>query len=343
MRAIEISKFGPPDVLRMVEVPRPVAGEGEVRVRVRALGLNFSDLFARLGYYPSIPTPPFVPGLEFSGIVDEIGIGVKGVRRGMRVIGFTRLKAYADYVSVPSELLTAMPRGMSFEEGAAIGVTYLTAFHGLVTLGQIKKGEKLLLHAAAGGVGTAALQIAKHLGAPIYATVGSDEKIETAKAHGADLVINYSKEDFAAVIRKETEGSGVDLILDSVGGRTMRKGWKLLAPMGRYVLFGFAAAAGRNGVSKLKALTESAAVPILYPPSLVSKNVTFSGFNLFFLFDKIAYLHEAMKTILGWYGAGVVSPVIGAVYPFERMREAHGFLQSRRSVGKVVVTVGEQA
>ena len=342
MRAVEVSKFGPPEVLRIVEIPRPAVGEREVRVRVKAFGLNFADIFARLGYYPAIPKPPFIPGLEFSGVVDEIGNQVKGFRRGTRVFGFTKLKAYAEYVSVPAEMLTRMPSRMSFDDGAAIGVTFLTAFHALVTLGQIKKGERLLLHAAAGGVGTAALQIARHLGAAIYATVGSDAKMEIAKVHGADLVINYSEEDFAAIIRKETNGIGVDVVLDSVGGRTMRKGWKLLAPMGRYILYGFAAAAGRKGVSKIRATIEAASVPLLYPPSLVSKNVSFSGFNLFFLFDKTDYLREAMKTMLAWYGQGIVRPVIGAVFPFEKIREAHEFLQSRQSIGKVVVRVREK-
>lgn len=340
MRAVEISKFGPPEVLRISEVPVPGIGEDEVRVKVRAFGLNFADVFARLGYYPAIPKPPFVPGLEFAGTVDVVGKSVKGFRKGARVFGFSRLKAYAEFVSVPAAMLTPMPARMSFNEAAALGVAYLTAYHGLVTLGQAKKGESLLLHAAAGGVGTAVLQIAKHLDVRVYATVGSNAKVQIVRELGAAVVINYSDQDFAEIIRQENGGQGVDIVLDSVGGRLFRKGWKLLRPMGRYVLYGFAAVAGRKGVSKIKALVESASVPLIYPPSLVSKNISLIGFNLFFLFDKIEYLQKTMRQLLSWYDKGIVKPVIGAVYPFEKIQEAHNFLQSRQSTGKVVITIG---
>ncbi len=339
MRAIEISRFGPPEVLRITEVPAPGMSEGDVRVRVKVIGLNFSDLFARLGYYPSIPKPPFIPGLEFAGIVEGVGKSVKAFRKGDRVLGFTRLKAYAEFVSVPAAFLNRMPARMSFTEAAAFGVTYLTAYHGLVTLGQIKKGESLLLHAAAGGVGTAALQIAKHLGVRVYATVGSQSKTQTARELGAAVVINYTDEDFAEIVRQESKGQGMDVILDSVGGKVFRKGWKLLRPMGRYVLFGFAGLTGQKGVPKMKALIQFASVPLIYPPSMVTKNVTLSGFNLYFLIDKIGYVQQTMHKLLAWYNKGLVRPVIGAEYPFEKIQEAHQFLQSRQSIGKVVVTI----
>jgi NADPH:quinone reductase-like Zn-dependent oxidoreductase len=343
MRAIEISKFGPPEVLTITDVPLPPIGDVDVRVKVKAIGLNFADVFARLGYYPAIPKPPFIPGLEFSGTVDAVGKSAKGFRKADRVLGFSRLNAYAEFVSVPAALLTHMPSRMSFNEAAALGVTYLTAYHGLVTLGQMKKGESLLLHAAAGGVGTAALQIAKHLGVRVYATVGSQSKIQTAREHGAAVVINYASQDFAEIVRQHSNGQGVDVILDSVGGKVFRKGWRLLRPMGRYVLYGFAAAAGPKRVPKIKALVESASFPLIYPPSIVSRNVTLSGFNLYFLFDKVDYLQQTMRKLLGWHNKGVVRPVIGAVYPFEEIRDAHQFLQSRQSIGKVVVTIGAES
>ncbi len=340
MRVIEITRFGPPEVLRISEVPVPGIGENEVRVKVKAIGLNFADVFARLGYYPGIPKPPFVPGLEFAGTVEAAGKSVKGFRKGARVFGFSKLKAYAEFVSVPAAMLTGMPPRMSYEDAAALGVAYLTAYHGLLTLGQAKKGESLLLHAAAGGVGTAVLQIAKHLGVRVFATVGSDAKIQTVRELGAALAINYTDQDFAEIILRENNGQGVDIILDSVGGRLFRRGWKLLRPMGRYVLYGFAAVAGRKGVSKIKALIESASVPLIYPPSMVSKNISLIGFNLFFLFDKVDYLRQTMRELLSWYAKGIVRPVIGAAYPFEKVQEAHEFLQSRQSIGKVVITIG---
>ena len=342
MRQLEIVRFGSTDVMQIREVPIPVPGEGEVLVKVHSIGINFADIFARQGYYPGIPRPPFVPGLEFSGVVAAVGRKVRSLPAGTRVLGFSRLGAYAEFVCVPESHVTRMPPKMTFDQGAAIGVTFLTAYHGLLTLGHVKKGEKLLLHAAAGGVGTAALQIAKHLGIYVFATVGSDSKIDVVRELGADSIINYSSDDFAEHIRRETNGTGVDVVLDSIGGRVMRKGWGLLAPMGRYILFGFAAASGPKGISKLRALTEAASVPVLFPASLVSKNVTFSGFNLFFLFEKTDYLRQAMKTMLAWYRQGIVKPIIGGTFPFERMGDAHAFLQSRKSIGKVVVTIEQK-
>jgi NADPH:quinone reductase-like Zn-dependent oxidoreductase len=314
-------------------------GAGDVLVRTSAIGLNFADIFARLGYYPGIPKPPFVPGIEFSGIVDAVGASVRGIKNGDHVFGFSKQNAYAEYVAVPRDFILRMPRTMNFEEAAAFGVTSLTAYHGLITLGQLRRGEKLLVHAAAGGVGTAALQLASHRGAVIYATVGSTEKMKVAEDLGADVVINYSVDDFASIVRRETNGQGLDIVFDSVGGKIMRKGWKLLAPMGRYVLYGFAAATNERGINKLKALQESLAFPIIYPPSIVTKNLSLMGFNLYFLTQKTEYLRTARQRLLRWYDKGILRPVVGSVFPFEKIVEAQRFLQSRKSVGKVVVTV----
>jgi synaptic vesicle membrane protein VAT-1 len=203
----------------------------------------------------------------------------------------------------------------------------------------VRKKEKVLIHAAAGGVGIAALQIAKHLHAEIFATVGSAEKMETAREQGANFVINYSQDKFADIIRRETDGEGVDVILDSVGGRVMREGWKLLAPMGRYLLFGFAAVTGKQGINKLKAAREVLAVPIIFPSALVSKNVGLFGFNLYFLAHKTAYFHSAWNKIMDWHVKGKINPVIGKVFTFDQIAEAHAFLQSRKSIGKVVITM----
>jgi NADPH:quinone reductase-like Zn-dependent oxidoreductase len=339
MRAAVITRFGPPEVLQFRDLNVPSIGARDVLVRTRAIGLNFAEVFARLGYYPGIPKPPFVPGIEFSGIVDSVGSAVRGLKKGDRVFGITKHNAYAEYVSVPMEFLVRMPPAMTFEDAAAFGVTSMTAFHGLVTLAHLRKEESLLIHAAAGGVGTAALQIAKHLGAIAYATVGSQTKMKVAEDLGAELVINYSKDDFADVIRKKTDGKGLDVILDSVGGNVMRKGWKLLAPMGRYVLYGFAAVATERGVNKLKALQESISVPLIYPPSMVTKNVSLMGFNLFFLMHKVEYLRETTRQLMRWYGKGILRPMVGSIFPFDDIVEAQRFLQSRKSIGKVVVTL----
>jgi NADPH:quinone reductase-like Zn-dependent oxidoreductase len=339
MKAAVVTKFGPPGVLKIMEWPDPEVNEGEVLVRTRAIGLNFSDVFARMGYYPGVPRPPFIPGIELSGVVERVAKGVKTIKRGDRVLVFPKHGGYAEYVSVPATHAIRMPSRMSFEDGAALGVASLTAYHGLVTLAHVRPGEKLLLHAAAGGVGTAAVQLAKHLGAEIYATAGSSEKLQVAKNAGADRVINYRSEDFAEVVSLETNGYGVDVVMDSVGGRIFRKGWKLLAPMGRYVLYGFAAVSGDRSVKKLRALRELASVPLIYPPAIVSKNVSLAGFNLFFLTHKVEYFGGVLRELMKLYEKKVLQPVIGAKYGFAEIADAQSFLQSRRSFGKVIVVM----
>ena len=339
MKAAVVTRFGPPEVLQIQDRPIPIPREDEVLIKVKAIGLNFADVMARLGVYPSIPDPPFVPGIEFSGIATAIGKEVHNVKKGDRVWGFSKQGAYAEFVCVPSVLVQPLPKKMDFQHAVAIGVAYLTAYHALVTLANLRKKEKVLVHAAAGGVGIAAIQIAKHLGPEVFATVGSGEKMDFAREQGADVVINYSEEKFADVIRRDTDGEGVDVILDSVSGRIMKEGWKLLAPMGRYVLFGFAAVTGERSVNKLKAAREVLSVPVIFPSTLTSKNIGLFGFNLYFLAHKTVYFHTVWSKIMEWHGKGIIKPVIGKVFPFNRIAEAQAFLQSRKSVGKVVIAL----
>jgi len=337
MKAAVVTRYGPPSVLRILEVPDPQPGEGDVLVRTKAIGLNFADLFARMGYYASVPKPPFIPGIESTGVIERVGPGVKNLKKGDRVFAVTRFNAYAEYVCAPATHVVRVPKRMSFEEAAAFIVTSLSAYHGLVTLAGLQRGEKLLVHAAAGGVGTAAIQIAKHRGAEIFATAGSAEKLKVARTQGAQHLINYRTEDFAENVRAATRDSGVDVILDSVGGGIIRKGMKLLAPMGRYVLFGFSAVTGDQRVKKLQAIRELILTPWVFPQSLVAKNVSVMGFNLFFLMHEVDYLREAIGALLKLYQKRVIRPLIGATYRFDQIAEAHTFLQSRKSVGKVVI------
>jgi NADPH:quinone reductase-like Zn-dependent oxidoreductase len=339
MKAAIITKFGAPNVLKIQDWPEPTPQKGEVKIRVKAIGLNFADVLARLGLYPSIPVPPFIPGIEVSGIITKLGEGVRKWRRGDRVIAFTKLGGYAEYAIVKQDQLFPLPRRLNYEEGAAISVSYLTAYHALVTLGHLKRNEKLLIHAAAGGVGTAAIQIAKHIGADIFATASTFDKLEIAKNYGAQHLCNYLREDFSYFIRKRTEEYGVDVVLDSIGGSVFNKGWKLLAPMGRYVLYGFAAISGKRTYSKIRALREVLAAPVLFPHSLLSRNVSLSCFNLFFLTQKSEYLKNILRVILDWQASGIVKPLIGSRFTFDKIADAQEFMQSRKSIGKIIVTV----
>ncbi len=339
MRAAVVTKYGEPEVLKIQDWKEPFPKRGEVKIRVKAIGLNFADIYARLGLYPSVPKPPFIPGIEVCGIIVKTGDGVRKWRRGDRVIAFTRFNGYAEYVTVSQNQIFALPKRFTFEEGASIAVTYLTAYHALITLGNIHRGEKLLLHAAAGGVGTAALQIARHIGVEIFATASTKEKLELAKSYGAKHLINYRNEDFSKIILEKTNGYGIDVVLDSIGGRVFKKSWKLLAPMGRYVLYGFSAVAGKHTFAKLKALREVISAPVLFPHTLLSRNVSLSCFNLFFLDNKKEYLKNSLRIIFDWQAKGIVKPFIGAHYKFDKIVEAQEYLQSRKSVGKIVITM----
>jgi NADPH:quinone reductase-like Zn-dependent oxidoreductase len=216
---------------------------------------------------------------------------------------------------------------------------YLTAYHGIVRLANIRRGEKLLVHAAAGGAGLATVQLGKHLGAEIFGTAGSEEKVELARKHGADHAINYNTHDFAEEIRRITNNYGVDVVMDAVGGLVYDKSWNLLAAMGRYILYGLAAIAGKGALNKLKAATVMSVMKPIFPAQLMSANKGIFGFNLGTLKGKEAYFKEATTELLQLYNLGALKPVIGRIFRFNDIVEAHRALQTRQTVGKVVVLV----
>lgn len=337
MRAWIVTKYGGPESLSLVDHPEPRPGPGMLLVRVRAIGLNFADLFGRMGVYPMTPSVPFIPGLEFTGEILEAADGVTTLRPGMRVMGYSRHGSHAELVAVHARNVVPVPDAMSDEEAAAFTVTAMTAYHGMVTLAHVRKGERVLVHAAAGGVGLAMLQLGRHLGAELFGTAGTDVKCRVAAEHGAHHTINYRADDFATEIRRITGGGGVDVVQDSVGGRVFRKGWSLLNSMGRYVLYGVADVTGPGGLNRIRAGLALGRMALLAPSSLVQANRSIAGFNLGTIVGKEGLLLEEASAIAGLYRQGVLRPVVGRTFPFAEMVEAHRFLQERRSVGKVVV------
>ncbi len=340
MKAAFVTKYGGPEVLEIRETAIPRPQPDQILVKVRAIGLNFADVMGRFGVYPGTPQPPFILGLEFSGDVVEVGSAVTLFKGGERVMGYSRHGSHAEYVCVSEKFATELPPAMSYEEGASFLVVYLTAYHGIVRLANIRSGEKLLVHAAAGGAGLATVQLGKHLGAEIFGTAGSEQKVELARKHGAHHVINYNSHDFADEIRRITNNYGVDVVMDAVGGLVYDKSWNLLAPMGRYILYGLAAVAGKGALNKLKAATVMSVMKPIFPPQLMSANKGILGFNLGTLKGKEAYFKEATLELLKLYDLGVLKPLIWKVFPFHDIVEAHRALQTRQSVGKVVVMVG---
>jgi NADPH:quinone reductase-like Zn-dependent oxidoreductase len=341
MRAVVVSRSGPPSVLRMEERPEPRPGPGEVRVAVRAVGVNFADVLSRLGVYAAAPEPPFVPGIEISGEVDAAGEGVERPRPGERVAGFCPFGAYAEKVVAPAAYLMPLAEEIGFEEGAALPVQYLTAWYGLEHLARIEAGETVLIHAAAGGTGRAAVELARNAGARIMATVGSPAKAEAVRAVAPEAtVIDYRGEELGRALEREPAGGRLDVVMDSVGGRVFRAGWRALAPGGRYVLFGAAAAVRPGRLSRLGAFWRLLPMLAVNPLSMITRNRSLLAFNLFFLADrKTELLRSGMERLLTLRAEGAIRPEIGLTLPLERAAEAHERLQGRRTRGKVVLTV----
>ena len=334
-----IAETGAPEVLRVEERPEPEVQPGTVRVRVRAAGVNFADVMARMGLYPDAPDLPFVPGYEIAGEVDAVGEGVEGLEPGDRVAGGTRFGGYAELVVTPASALVELPEDWSFEEGAALPVVYATAYAGLVSFGNVRAGERVLIQAAAGGVGVAAVQIAKLLGAEVFGTA-SASKHDAIRSFGVDHPIDYRSKDFVDEIRTITgEKEPLDLALDAIGGKSWKQSYSLLRPGGRLVCFGLAAVVGGDKRNVLRAGKALLRTSYFLPTKLASDSKSVIGLNMLRLWDARGTLDEFVEPLSQWAAQGLIRPVIAGAYPLERAADAHRELQDRKNVGKVVLTV----
>jgi NADPH:quinone reductase-like Zn-dependent oxidoreductase len=335
MRQVWITKAGPPDVLQVREAPDPSAGEGEIRIRTKAAGINFADLMARVGLYPDAPKIPCVVGYEVSGIVDQVGHGVTGFAEGDRVFAMPRFGGYSDTVVVPAENAFPMPTAMSFEEGAALPVVYITAHHMMLFSGNLREGSHVLIHSAAGGVGLAAIQLAKTRNCVIYGTA-SPKKHEFLRAQGCHHPIDSNK-DYAEAVRAIAKSRGLDLILDPVGGPSWKKGYDLLGPAGRLVCFGSSSVVAGTTRRLFHALTQVVQVKKYSPMDLMSDNKTVSGCNMGHLFSHADLLRPQFETLLSMYERGLVRPHVDRTFSFEDAPEAHQYLHDRKATGKVLL------
>ena len=339
MRQVWIPKAGPPEVLELREARDPIPKDGELRIRVAAAGVNFADVMGRLGLYPDLPPMPVVPGYEVSGRVDAVGDGVESDWVGRDVLAMTRFGGYADAVCVPEAQVSTRPPGMSAEEGAALPVNYLTAWQLLFAMGSLHAGETMLVHSAGGGVGIAAIQLAKHAGARVFGTASAG-KHDRLKALGVDACIDYTREDFEARVRELTHGRGVELILDAVGGSSFMKSYRCLAPTGRLGMFGMSAAASGKSRNLLRALGPALRTLRLRFKArpLIDGNKGVFGVNVGHLWDEGDRVASWMERLLALYEEGVVRPIVDRSFPLERAAEAHHYLQDRKNFGKVLLT-----
>jgi NADPH:quinone reductase-like Zn-dependent oxidoreductase len=339
MRALVITRHGPPDVLRVEERPDPDPGPGEVRIRTRAAGINFADLLARAGLYPDAPKPPCVVGYEVAGEVESVGDGVDGLSVGDRVLGGTRFDGYSELVAADQRDVVQLPEEWSYEQGAAFPVNYLTAYAGLLRYGTLREGERVLVQAAAGGVGMSATQIAKAIGAEVFGTA-SAAKHEACRENGVDHPIDYREHDFVEEVRRISgEKRPLDVAFDAVGGKSFKKSFSLLRGGGRLVCFGASAVQQGESRSRLRALRVLAQMPRFGPLKLMGESKAVIGLNMLTLWDSKGTLEEFIEPLREWVEAGRLNPVVAESFPLERGAEAHRFLHEGKNVGKVVLTL----
>ncbi len=339
MRALYIRKFGGPDVLEVRELEEPEPDEGEVRVRVHAVGLNFAEVMARKGLYPDAPKPPSIVGYEGAGVIDAVGDNAGDFAVGTRVIYLKRFGAFAESVCVPATQIVAMPDGMSFEEGAAIPVNYITAYHMLFRVQALRPGMHVLVHMAAGGVGTAALQLCQTVDGVVTYGTASAAKHDYVREHGCDHPIDYRSLDYVAEVRRLTSGRGVDLVLDALGSADWQKGYDLLAPAGMLIAFGMANANTKSGKRNLfHVIGQLVHIPKFNPMKMMGDNRGVAGVNIGHLWTELDMLTGELAALMDLYRSGAIRPHVDAIVPFGRAAEAHQMLELGKNRGKVVLT-----
>ncbi len=341
MRAVVITEHGGPEVLRVEERPDPEPGPGEVRIAVKAAGINFADLMARAGVYPDAPSPPCVVGYEVGGEIESVGDGVTTVSVGDRVMAGTRFGGHAELIVVPEDQALPLPDSLSFEQGAAFPVNYATAYAGLVTMGGLKPAERVLIHAAAGGVGISATQVAKRIGAEIFGTA-SASKHDAIRAQGVDHPIDYRSQDFEEEVRRLTNGEGIDVAFDALGPQSFRKDYRLLRQGGRLIMYGLSEVQTGDKRDIPAVLRSLVRMPLATMPwwkslQIMNENKGVFGLNMLSWWDREG-LDRVLEPLGEGLEAGDYEPVVAEAFPFERAADAHRFIAERKNVGKVVLT-----
>ncbi|MCI0485284.1 MAG: NADPH:quinone oxidoreductase family protein [Blastocatellia bacterium] len=323
MKAVCVHEWCDPQGLVIEEVERPEPVGSEVLIRVHVAALNFPDILLIAGKYQLKPPFPFTPGLEVAGTIEKVGAQVTEFEPGQRVLAQTALGGFAEYTVAPAIAVQSLPDSMSDDEAAAFPLVYQTSYFGLVHRCRLQRGETILVHSAAGGVGLAAVQIARALGAgKIIGTAGSDEKLDLIRENGADIAINYRTEDFVETVKRATDGRGADVIYDPVGGETGERSTKCIAFEGRLLLIGFTGGRFSNFVSN----------------HILIKNYSVVGLHWgAYRQHNPAKITEAWRELWQLYEAGHLKPVIGGRYPMDEVADAMDFLASRKAVGKIVL------
>jgi NADPH2:quinone reductase len=328
MKAVVVREFGPPESMRVEEFPPPRPGENEVLIDVHAAGVNFPDLLVMGGKYQVLPPRPFVPGKECAGVVAAVGSAVRTCKPGDRVLAWMEHGAFAEQVVAAQDNCFVLPEPMSFEEGAAFGLVYQTAHFALVERADVRSGDIVLVTGATGGVGLAAVQVAKALDATVVAAVSTPEKADIAWRNGADHVIDVSvpnlRDGLRDQLRKATGGAGADVVIEQVGGEVFDASLRALAWSGRLVVVGFA----------------SGRIPEIKANYLLVKNIAVLGLQISDYRDHHPQnMRRVMAELFDWYDRGSIAPLVSRVYPLRDFASAYADIAARKAIGKLALKV----
>lgn len=336
MRALTTTRIGGPEVLEVRELATPAPSEGHVLIRVARAGLNFADVSARVGLYPDAPKTPMVMGYEVSGTVEAVGRGVTLFKGGERVASLCHFGGQATHAIVPAAQVIPIPEAMSFDEAAALPVNYVTAFHILHHVGQVRPNDRILIHMAAGGVGLAATQLCRVVeGVEIFGTASASKHAALREA-GVQHPIDYHTQDYAEEVRRITGGRGLQWVLDPLGGADWNKGYSLLAPGGRLAAYGWANAVSGTKRNLLHVAREFMSLKRYSPMKLMGDNRAIIGVNMGHMWGEGEMIGRHLSALMALYREGKIKPVVDSVFPLSEGAQAHLRIQERRNVGKVL-------
>ncbi len=335
MKAYQLNKTGKPDVLVIGDVQEPEPKDNEVKIKTQAIGINYAEILSRKGQYRWAPKKPYVLGMEAFGKVVSVGKNVKKHKVGDEVILGSQYGSYAEYMCSREWLAFPALKGYTIEENTALLVNFMTAWIALVKLGRVIAGESVLIHAGAGGVGSAAIKLAKAMGCKVYATAGSDEKVNLMKELGADIPINYNKVAFDEYL-KNRGVANIDFVLEVVGGEVFKKSVNMLAPFGRLVVAGYASIPFKkwNPLTWWPTWRDAPKAQIM---EMAKQSIGIHATHIGYLTGHEQASQEVVNEMLDFVKKHQLKPLIGKCFSFEEMPEAHAFMESRKSVGKIIV------
>ena len=341
VQQVIITRHGGPEVLHVRETAEPQLKSGDVLIDVQFSGINFADLLMRMGLYPSAPKPPFTPGYEVSGVITKVGSTENDELLGKSVAALTKFGGYSSKVVVKKDRLIALSDGVDMALAAAMPVVYLTSYVMLSLQAHLQKDEWVLIHNIGGGVGLAAVELSRMIGANIIGTASAG-KHDRLREKGIHHLIDYNTEDFVARVKEITEGKGVDVIIDPIGGENLKKSYKALGSFGRLVVFGFSKAASGPRRKVLHLLKEYIKTPKFSPIQLMGHNKGVFGCHLGMVMDRQELLQECMQKLMSYFQSGDINPHVDRVFPLNRVTDAHQYIMDRRNFGKVLLAADDQ-